>query len=326
MQKLGILDLRIPNWDQAILQDRSCPICDAVASAVEYERPDGLHVRRCHDCSTLYVSPAPSPDALAKFYETYHAVHFCVTGESEAWTLKSLRATDPFIDPRIQVAASHMNLKDSLVLDVGCGKGQFLYQLKKLGADVVGLEVDPDAVSFAHKLGIQSIHRGTIETFADERKFDLVVLNDLIEHPLKPVEVLRAALGLLKDSGLLLIWTPNGDRVECDLERMTLRVDLEHMQYLGSAAFLHLTRILPIKIIHYETLGYPNLGPIPTNIPFSSTKRRAKRFAKKMPGFSLVNHLRQKFGLNNSARLGNYHLFCILGKTDQAISTAVSQN
>jgi len=316
LETLLPLDIRIPKWDQSRLEHRDCPFCFAGSNVTEYKRPDGLEVKRCRLCKTHYASPAPNALALDEFYSSYHAQHFGSSSEIPKEVLSKLKKADPFDDVRIQVISSLLDISKSRILDVGCGKAKFLYQLKKLGASVVGLEVDKDAVSFAKEIGIESIHGGNIESYNDEQGFDLITLNDLIEHPLNPYELLRKSTELLNKDGFILIWTPNGDRINVDSDKVTLRVDLEHLQYLGSRACKYITQTLPLEIIHYETLGYPSLDGI-TNKTSVTTKKLSiflKSTIKRMPGFLLANRIRVSYQQSNKVRLGNYHLFCIFRK------------
>lgn len=318
VEKLMPLDIRIPKWDPNRLEPRDCPFCSTASNTTEYQRPDGLVVKRCKSCKTLFVSPAPNANALDEFYSSYHAQYFKVSSETSEEALSNLNAADPFDDVRIQVISSLLDIKKSRVLDVGCGKAQFLFLLKRLGADVVGIEINEDAVSFSKQLGIKSIHSGTIESFKGEKQFDLITLNDIIEHPLNPLELLRKTIKLLNTDGLLLIWTPNGDRPDGDSEKVTLRVDLEHLQYLGAKTLKYLTQSLPLEIIHYETLGYPSFEAVTNKTPMITKRFKvfAKSFAKKTPGFMLANRIRQKLLASDTVRLGNYHLFCVLRKID----------
>ncbi len=327
VEQLPPLDIRIPAWDSERLQQRHCPFCQSRSGVAKYRRPDTLQVKRCDTCNTLYVSPAPSSQALEEFYSSYHTDHFGVNGETPASVLTALRNADPLGDVRIQVLHSLMKLAGARVLDIGCGKAAFLFKLKLLGANIAGIEVDSAAASFARELGIDSIHNGSIATFDPSQRFDLIVLNDLIEHPFDPLDLLQRAVGLLRDGGLLLVWTPNGDRPAIDHQRITLRVDLEHLQYLGARTILHWTRTLPLEIVHYETLGYPSLGGITGTQAATLKKGRslARHLVKQLPGFSPINRLRQRLYTREAAyndRLGNYHLLCVLKKVGCNETTA----
>ena len=75
MEKLDRLDLRVPAWNLDGLVTRACPLCDRAPDAPRFERPDQLTVCECAECTTWFVSPAPTDAALDRFYSHYDATH-----------------------------------------------------------------------------------------------------------------------------------------------------------------------------------------------------------------------------------------------------------
>lgn len=305
--RLAPLDARIPSWDLSQLQPRACPVCGDTATDEAVQRPDGLTVRRCSDCRTYYVSPAPSAAALDAFYAAYltHA-----TGGAKPVVPPALTriAED---DVRIQALLSKMHLRGARVLDVGCGTGYVLDMLRSVGANASGIDVDPGSVEQAHRRGLD-VQCVSIDAVPAVPGFDVVILNDVIEHPLEPIPFLRTALARVKPGGLLMIWTPNGDAPATDQERVTFRVDLEHMQYFGAESMRRVVAELPLQVVHFESLGQPNIAPLVTG---PMPKRVLRDLAKRLPGFKFMNRARLIYQNGKTLRRGNYHLFCIFRRT-----------
>lgn len=103
--------------------------------------------------------------------------------------------------------------KDARILDAGCGAGQFLYFLERMGyTNYLGVDGSPSCVDFCREndrpveeadlLEYLSVHTG---------EFDAVVLNDVIEHFTKEeaFELFSNALQSLKVGGHLIVKTPN---------------------------------------------------------------------------------------------------------------------
>jgi SAM-dependent methyltransferase len=225
-----------------------------------------------------------------------------------------LNNADPWADLRIQCLASHISLRGVSVLDVGCGRGEFLYLLQKLGADVTGVELDANAACIARQIGVREVHNKYLDRVDFETPFDVVVLNDVIEHPLKPIALLADVRKVLKDSGLLLIWTPSGDAPNTDPEKITFRVDLEHMQYLSTRTIQMIAQS-GWEILHLETLGFPNLDGMSTPARSGLGLRGAiKRVLRNVPGLTRLRNLRNSLLLTRKERTGNYHLLTILRK------------
>jgi SAM-dependent methyltransferase len=95
------------------------------------------------------------------------------------------------------------------VLDVGCGGGELLAHYASLGWEAFGVDLSEEAASAARRRGV-SVHVGTLEDGPWEPGgFDLVVFSHSLEHIPGPLEAIRAARGLLKPGGRLVILAPN---------------------------------------------------------------------------------------------------------------------
>ena len=229
------LDGRIPAWDKTLFVERGCPFCQS-EGADRYIRPDGLRIRSCPICRCYFVSPSPTEDLLAEFYAAYYAQHRAVElrqYRDDAVLVKEMTMVQPQTDPKMNCLTSLMDFRGKRVLDIGFGLGQNLLLMRKLGAEVTGIDLDPDSVHFVRNvLGIERVYHGDVGDLPSTERFDLITLHDVIEHPLEPLQLLRSAKRLLAEGGLLSLWTPNASSVDEERQPITFRVDLEHMQYL----------------------------------------------------------------------------------------------
>jgi 2-polyprenyl-3-methyl-5-hydroxy-6-metoxy-1,4-benzoquinol methylase len=93
------------------------------------------------------------------------------------------------------------------ILDVGCGDGLFFDRLSVFG-EVEGVEPDASLIrpDSPHR---QRIHVTPFDgSFQPARRYDLILMLDVLEHLPAPDAALRHALSLLSDRGLLLITVP----------------------------------------------------------------------------------------------------------------------
>ncbi len=95
------------------------------------------------------------------------------------------------------------------LLDVGCSVGIFLDVAQKNGYTVKGVEVSTWASEFARQKGFDVVTGGLLEASYPEKGFDVIILNHVLEHLPKPIEILSEAKRILKDDGLLVIGVPN---------------------------------------------------------------------------------------------------------------------
>jgi SAM-dependent methyltransferase len=100
------------------------------------------------------------------------------------------------------------------VLDLGCRYGALTREYVE-GNDVVGVDVDRDALAEAAKLGIET-HWADADAplpFADE-SFDAVVAGELLEHIRDPSSLVAEARRVLRAGGTFVGSVPNAFRLK----------------------------------------------------------------------------------------------------------------
>jgi len=98
---------------------------------------------------------------------------------------------------------TQINLK-SRILDVGCGKGDFLLTLHSLGFRRL-LGVDP--YFDKGREGVE-ILRGTVHDIPDGQSFDLIIFNHSLEHIQEQTGTLTKTQEILSENGTCLIRIP----------------------------------------------------------------------------------------------------------------------
>ena len=102
---------------------------------------------------------------------------------------------------------SDLNTQSREILDVGCGDALFFPKLKQFG-NVSGVEPDTNLIDPGNP-DCPAIYTGNIdETFEPGKKFDWVILLDVLEHIEQPAEVLLHICKHLNPGARLLITVP----------------------------------------------------------------------------------------------------------------------
>lgn len=185
------------------------------ARDVEYHSTDEDFVYvRCSDCGALSIADVPK-DRLGEIYpETYYSF-------SEG-RLSLAERVKQWLDRRMFRRLFKQMKGDSLsALDVGGGTGWLLTQARAVEPRLrhtAVVDIDAKARDGAEKHG-HAFHLGRIEEFDDDRKYDLILLLNLIEHVDDPVAVLARMRGLLAPGGKILAKTPNHDSFDARLFR-----------------------------------------------------------------------------------------------------------
>lgn len=100
--------------------------------------------------------------------------------------------------------------KEKTLLEVGCSAGQFLYHIIDKFEEVVGVELDTNCANFtSEKLGIDVKDKDIKQINWKGKKFDNIVLFQVLEHTEDPIDFLNSLKLLLKDDGKIFIEVPN---------------------------------------------------------------------------------------------------------------------
>lgn len=97
------------------------------------------------------------------------------------------------------------------VLDIGCGFGESLGYHRNRGCDAHGVEADANILRVAERYGLNVRHGLFDARHYAPRSFDVVTLNQVIEHVADPAQVLAGIRQVLEPGGLLVLSTPNAD-------------------------------------------------------------------------------------------------------------------
>ncbi|MGH2867361.1 MAG: class I SAM-dependent methyltransferase [Solirubrobacteraceae bacterium] len=100
------------------------------------------------------------------------------------------------------------------VLDVGCGRGEFLELLRDAGIDAQGVDIDPAMVQRCRDKGLDRVELGDAGSHLEGLEDDslgTIFAAQVIEHLpyLKLLRFLRAAMAKLAPAGLLIMETVN---------------------------------------------------------------------------------------------------------------------
>lgn len=171
-----------------------------------YEKGVECTIVRCTRCGLYFPNPFPYPVDAQRLYgdpSKYFAAH-----DMDAKVTINRGLIRGFIDT--------VGRKDLSLLDVGSGRGEFLAAAKAEGVPrVVGLELSRSMIAYAKaQFGVEVLDK-LIEDFALEttEKFDVIVLNAVLEHVYDPDAMIAACAKLLSPDGLLYIDIPNEDHL-----------------------------------------------------------------------------------------------------------------
>ena len=188
---------------------------------------------RCPACSHMQLDRFPSEAELGEAYGEAESEDYV---EEEA----GQRATARVALERIE---RHAPRRDAL-LDLGCWVGFLLAEARERGWETLGVEPSEFASSYAReRLGLDVIQADLFEADLGGRRFDAVVMGDVIEHLPRPDDALDRIAELLTPGGVLHLALPNaGSRLARRMGARWWSVIPTHVQYFTRASLLTLLR------------------------------------------------------------------------------------
>jgi predicted TPR repeat methyltransferase len=97
---------------------------------------------------------------------------------------------------------------DRNLLEIGCATGFFMNLAEKKGWSTEGIDISYYAIKKAKEKGLKA-EEGTLESYHTQKKFDAIVMEDVIEHVKDPVGSIKRSAELLAAEGLLVLTTPD---------------------------------------------------------------------------------------------------------------------
>jgi 2-polyprenyl-3-methyl-5-hydroxy-6-metoxy-1,4-benzoquinol methylase len=161
-----------------------------------------LDVNRCKSCGFVYL--ASWEQSLAKSQELYD--YYGRLSEEEL-----TRRYSPENRARQQELLKALTgyTRGRRLLDVGCGDGQLLQTAKDEGWDAAGIDLSESAIVLCHRRGLAASKTDFFDRSLDEKRFDVIIMSELIEHVPSPQRFLKRAEELLEANGVLYLTTPN---------------------------------------------------------------------------------------------------------------------
>jgi SAM-dependent methyltransferase len=230
-----------------------------------YGSPGKFSILKCANCGQMVTSPLLSEQELPALYSRYYP-----RGSVDFSAIK--READLVLLPDAEVTR-HRNGTDNQghyfvkpgqkVLDIGCGSCVSLLEVRNLGGEAWGIETDPNVRVIADHFGLK-VHIGSIHDnpFPGE-DFDLIVLNQVIEHVPDPIALLKLVRDRLRSGGRVMLATPNSgsfNRLVSGRKWINWHIPY-HLHHYNKGSLARIAARAGYKVLSMQTIT-PNLWTI----------------------------------------------------------------
>ncbi len=215
----------------------ACKLCGSDNTIRLFESRDRVHtlpgvftIIRCTRCRAVFIEPWLTDRELAVYYPEHYSGYrhsrslsrknytglrrFVLEnyygypssrGENPSWLMKGVA----FLLSFVMAKGAIPYRGDGRFLDVGCGGGSYLHRLKQWGWKVYGVEPSESGFKAAQGLGLDVRHGQVADARFPDDFFDVIRLNNVLEHLVDPNGTFGEIRRILKPDGVVYITVPN---------------------------------------------------------------------------------------------------------------------
>ena len=127
------------------------------------------------------------------------------------------RGTSELIKDRLKIYKNILLKSDGAVLDLGCGRGEWLSLLRQWGINATGIDIDPEMIRICRDQNLKVIMDDIFVSLDryEDNSIGVISAFHVIEHlPFKMViQLLTSCKRILKAGGFIILETPNSENI-----------------------------------------------------------------------------------------------------------------
>jgi len=266
----------------------NCPLCHASAIQLVFQVKDYtvskelFQVFYCKNCLARFTQDIPGPDFINAYYKSKDYISHSNTSKGIInWLYQLVRKRT--LRQKGKLIKKVTGKSEGSLLDVGCGVGAFLHQMKLHGWKVTGLEPDEDARVMAKQL--YDIEPGAIEMINElpPGSFDAITLWHVLEHVHDLHGYIKKMKALLTEKGKLIIAVPNYTSMDAAMyKEYWAAYDVpRHLYHFSPSSMQKLMEMHTLKIEKLKPMWYDSFY-----VSMLSSKYRNSRLNEKSTGRS----------------------------------------
>jgi 2-polyprenyl-3-methyl-5-hydroxy-6-metoxy-1,4-benzoquinol methylase len=195
-----------------------------------------LSLVRCAHCG--FGQPAALP-TLDRYFDRMYDQRW-----DERWVVQEFEAEykDFIFRSILRELDARLGRSSRRLLDVGAHAGRFLHLARLAGWDAEGIELNPRTAAYAAARTGAVVHQMNAQALADRgRRYDAIVLTDVLEHIPDPLGLLKTLAALTSAGAVIAVKVPCGpsqvvkERVLAAISshRVTLADNLVHVNHFS---------------------------------------------------------------------------------------------
>lgn len=193
-------------------QLKECPLCKSEKLnhfltsknfRINFKKFD---IVECDNCSFRFTNPIPKEEDLGEYYASENYISHTETKKGVVNFLFHV-VRKYTLNKKYRLINKYAN--DKILLDVGCGSGRFLANVKNKGWEVNGTEPDETSRDFCKtEHGIEVVSSGDLHTLK-ENSAGIITMWHVLEHVYHLNEDVAKMKSILKPDGTMFVAVPN---------------------------------------------------------------------------------------------------------------------
>jgi SAM-dependent methyltransferase len=202
--------------------------------------PDWYDVIACGECGFVYADTVACQGTYDKYYAEM----------SKYETNYTAGDTAMFVD-RARWISALMDDKNAAIADIGCGNGQLLLELQKMGfGNLTALDPSSRCIRDIQRKGINGMV-GSVFDVPPSRTYDGVVLSGVLEHICDVHGMMTAIKRFICPQGLLFVFVPDASRY-CEYDAVAWDYfNIEHINHFEEVSLLNLGFVHGLRMINF---------------------------------------------------------------------------
>ncbi len=259
----------------------SCPICLSEKIAPFLDARDHtvsgkeFSIWECNSCRGKFTQGVPAEDKIGAYYSSEEYISHSDTRTGMVNSIYHM-VRGITLKKKRKLVKKFSSLNSGKILDIGCGTGAFLNEMKQAGWEIMGIE--PDAGARSNAATLHGIIPSEPEALfhLEEESFDVITMWHVLEHVHRLHDYLAQLKKIIKPGGVILIAVPNHQSSDArhyrqhwagyDVPRHLYHFAPESMKRLASKYGFKLHRMLPmwfdsfyVSMLSERYKGRPNV-------------------------------------------------------------------
>lgn len=197
-----------------IIHYTQCPVCDSTDLKTVFCAKDHtvsgeqFFIEECNNCSLRFTQDVPDENSIAPYYQSGDYISHSNTAKGLINRLYHFVRRRTLVKKRKLV--QHVTGKQTgSMLDVGCGIGSFVNEMKTAGWETLGIEPDEGARLVAKQTYSLDIESPDIFYQLPAESFDAITLWHVLEHVHSLDNYISQLKAILGKEGRIIIAVPN---------------------------------------------------------------------------------------------------------------------